>query len=65
MEYKRVLELEGYRVGLVHDLNVRGIDEFMPDGLVTKKFLEDDSLPAALEAFFGQPVDVAVLGHTH
>lgn len=65
VELRRVLHLEGYSVGLVHDLNVRGIDEFMPDGLVQKKFTEEGSLAASLEAFFGEPVHVAVFGHTH
>ena len=64
IEYKRVLSLEGHRVGLVHDLNIRGIDEFLP-GLAANAFTEEGSLAASLEAFFGSPVDVAVFGHTH
>jgi putative phosphoesterase len=62
--YKRVLQLEGYQVGLVHDLNIRGIDEFMP-GLTAGKFVAEGSLPASLAEFFGEPVNVAVFGHTH
>ncbi len=66
IEYKRVISLEGYKIGLVHDLNIRGIDEFMP-GHAAAKFPDDGSgsLSASLEAFFGTPVDVAVFGHTH
>ena len=64
VEYKRVISLEGYKVGLVHDLNIRGIDEFMP-GITASKYPIDGSLPAALEEFFGETIDVAVFGHTH
>ena len=64
VEYKRVLHLEGYSVGLVHDLNVRGIDEFLP-GLAKKHFIEEGSLSASLAQFFGEKIDVAVFGHTH
>ena len=64
IEYRRLIELDGYQVGLVHDLNIRGIDEFMP-GLAAAKYPTEGSLAGALEAFFGGPVDVAVFGHTH
>jgi len=64
IEYKRVIALEGHHIGLVHDLNIRGIDEFLP-GLAAAKYPEEGSLAASLEAFFGSPVDVAVFGHTH
>lgn len=64
IEYRRLIELDGYRVELVHDLNIRGIDESTP-GLVAAKYPTAGSLAGALEAFFGGPVDVAVFGHTH
>lgn len=64
IEYKRVISLDGYEIGLVHDLNIRGIDEFMP-GLAAAKYPEEGSLAASLEAFFGSRVDIAIFGHTH
>ena len=64
VEEKRVLTLEGHRIGLVHDLFLRGIDEVRP-GTITARNLPDESLPGIVEKFFGDPVSIVVFGHTH
>lgn len=48
----RVLELEGFRIGLTHDLEAaEGRPEEFAEALVLREF--------------GQPVDIALCGHTH
>ena len=63
---RRVLSLEGYTIGLVHDLAMRGIDEVQPGALV-RAFPPERELtaPVSAEEFFGQSVDTIVFGHTH
>ena len=63
VEHKRVLELEGYTIGMVHDLALPGM--MFPGPLPIGYGPTDDPLPAALAKFFGSPVDVVVFGHTH
>ncbi|MCX6021309.1 MAG: metallophosphoesterase family protein [Chloroflexi bacterium] len=62
---RRVVELEGYRIGLVHDITMRGIEWEVTPGIMAKKWPQDWSLPEHLETFFGKPVDIVVFGHTH
>lgn len=61
---RRIVELEGCAIGLVHDLGLRGIDEVLPGALATR-FGGDLSLPESCALFFGAPVDAVVFGHTH
>jgi putative phosphoesterase len=61
---RRVLALEGHRIGLVHDLAIRGCDEVIP-GALERDFPSGTSVQAALEPFFGEPVDAVVFGHSH
>ena len=61
---KRVLELGGHIIGLVHDLALKGIDEVRP-GVIEAQHLPDQSLPVVMENFFGTAVDIVVFGHTH
>ena len=60
---KRVMELEGHTIGMVHDLIPQGFDELRP-GVIEGHPLQQ-SLPAILAKFFGAPVDIVVFGHTH
>lgn len=61
---RRVLSLEGYSIGLVHDLAMRGIDEAQP-GQLGRAFPDAEPMHASLLQFFGAHVDVVVFGHTH
>ncbi|MSQ40888.1 MAG: metallophosphoesterase [Dehalococcoidia bacterium] len=62
---RRVLELEGYVIGMAHDLNLRGMGGEAFPGAIPAKFSSDGSLAAALQQFFGRKVDIVVFGHTH
>lgn len=62
---KRVVEVEGYSIGLVHDLGMRGIDEVRP-GALAREFPETMSIADSLARFFDdQRLDGVVFGHTH
>ncbi|MBF8267792.1 MAG: YfcE family phosphodiesterase [Dehalococcoidia bacterium] len=63
---KRVLEVEGHAIGMIHELAVPGMiqDEVRP-GAIAERFPPDASLPAALQEVFGSPVDIVVCGYTH
>jgi len=60
-----VVELEGHTIGMTHELILKSLpDEPLP-GAIAQSFPPDESLPAALEGIFGQPVDIVVFGYTH
>jgi hypothetical protein len=61
---RRIVNVEGCAIGLVHDLGIRGIDEVLPGALATR-FRGETSLPDSCALFFGAPVDAVVFGHTH
>ena len=66
VDKKRVLNLEGHSIGLIHDLLVPGmpqeVTELTP---LSKHFPPDAELSVALEAVFDAAVDIVVFGHTH
>ena len=62
---RRVIELEGHTIGLVHDLMLKGLTVEVVPGSIAAKFPADRSLPDAVADFFGGPVDAVVFGHTH
>ena len=62
---KRVFELEGYTIAMVHDLIIPGMGGEVMQGTIPRQFTAEGSLPKALEAVFGAPIDVMVFGHTH
>ena len=62
---KTVLDLEGYAVGMVHDLIFRGMGWEMMPGMMATKYPASLSLAGELEFFFGRTVGVVVFGHTH
>lgn len=61
----QVFELEGHTVGMAHELILRSLGDDVLPGAIAKYFPPGESLPAALEAIFGQPVDIVVFGYTH
>lgn len=65
VEHQRVMTLEGYSVGMIHDLMVhKAVNEVVP-GELERRFPAGESLPDALAAKFGTAVDTVVFGHTH
>lgn len=62
---RRVIQVEGHSIGLVHDLLIRGMGWEVVPGIIAAKFPSEWSLPAVLEGVFGRPVDTLVFGHTH
>ncbi|MBI3325099.1 MAG: metallophosphoesterase family protein [Nitrospinae bacterium] len=62
---RRVIQIAGHSIGLVHDLQIQGMGWEVVPGIIASRFPPERSLPAALESFFGQPVDIVVCGHTH
>lgn len=61
---KRIVEIEGYSIGMVHDLAIVGVDEMRP-GVLDRHPLPEGQLAVRLEQFFGVPVHGAVFGHSH
>jgi putative phosphoesterase len=62
---KRVLELEGYNIGMVHDLMLPGMSSEVRPGVIAEKFPATIGLPTSVEQFFNASVDTVVFGHTH
>lgn len=61
---KRIVEVEGYSIGLVHDFSIRGIDELRP-GTLERRPLPPEQISEGVAGFFGQPVHAVVFGHSH
>ena len=61
----RVLKLEGYTIGLTHELILTSLGDDVFPGAIERNFPSDESLSATLESIFGEPVDIVVFGYTH
>ena len=62
---KQVIELEGYTIGMVHDLMLPGMEDEVRPGVIAKRFPSAMELPLSVNKFFGAPVDTVIFGHTH
>ncbi|MBF8268117.1 MAG: YfcE family phosphodiesterase [Dehalococcoidia bacterium] len=62
---QRVVEVEGYAIGMIHDLMVPGMRQEVRPGNIAAEYPSGSSLPGALQEIFGSRVDVVVFGHTH
>lgn len=65
VEVQRVIEVEGWTIGMVHDLIIPGTGFEPIPGAIDRLYPPGRSLPAALEILFGRPIDIMVFGHTH
>ena len=65
VEAKRVLAISGVHVGLVHRLDLPGINGDVLPGLVERQVAPHIPLSEALRQVFGQSVQVCVFGDTH
>jgi putative phosphoesterase len=62
---RRVVHLEGYSIGLCHDLAIPRISEVTP-GMLARWYPEDDgSVAPAVAHIFGEPVQIVVFGDSH
>ena len=62
---KRVVELDGYTIGMVHDLMLPRMRQEVRPGAIAAAYPPGDSLPTALQEFFDTRVNIVVFGHTH
>ncbi|MQF48446.1 metallophosphoesterase family protein [SAR202 cluster bacterium AC-647-N09_OGT_505m] len=62
---RRVLDIEGYTIGMVHDLMLPGMEDEVTPGVIAKRFPSNVELPMSVKEFFGAPVDTVIFGHTH
>ena len=66
VDKKRVLNLDGHSIGLIHDLMVPGMaQELTEHSPLSKHFPPDADLSKALETVFDSAVDIVIFGHTH
>ncbi|MSQ14979.1 MAG: metallophosphoesterase [Dehalococcoidia bacterium] len=65
VEEKRVLELEGHRIGMVHDFHAQGMPEEPIEGAIERYKDKGLSVRKVTEQFFGSPIDIVIFGHTH
>ncbi len=62
---KRVMQLEGHSVGLIHDLQFQSIGADIRAGVLGMPQFADRNIPALAEQVFDRPVSVVIHGHTH
>ena len=62
---KRVVEIDGRPVGLVHDLIIKNHGLEVAPGMLGRQLGEDEPLDEYLTEFFGEHVEAVVFGDTH
>ena len=62
---KRVVDIGGRPVGLVHDLVILGHGFEVAPGIMERQVGDDEPLADYLEQFFGERVEAVVFGDTH
>ena len=62
---RQVVDIAGHRVGLVHELVIKGYGLEVVPGAIAREFREGDSMPEIMAHFFGEPVDAVIFGDTH
>lgn len=62
--WHRLVELEGYSIGMAHVLTTPGGGELMP-GTIASGISGEWPIPAFFAGIFGKPVDIVVFGDTH
>ena len=63
--YKRVLDIAGRPLGLVHELIIIGHGFEVVPGVIEREVGDDEPLGEYLETFFGERVETVVFGDTH
>jgi putative phosphoesterase len=65
VEFKRVVDAEGYKIGVIHDLTLDGFGGELVPGAISARWPARLSLPDLTSKLFEQPVNIVVFGHTH
>ena len=61
----KLVEVEGYSIGLVHKLEMMPLGDEVFPGEIAKSYPAGASIPQELEDIFGKPVTIVVFGYTH
>lgn len=59
-----IFQLEGQTIGLVHNLQLRGMSDEIRPGVIENHKLPEGALTSMVTQFFGTPVDIAIFGRT-
>ena len=62
---QQILTIEGHTIGLVNNLEMRGMSDEVKPGFIESQTFRHKSLTEMVHEFFGQPVDIVVFGRTH
>ena len=62
---KQVVELEGFSLGLIHEMALPGLVGEVFPGAIAAGFPLEKSVPEAFHQIFGKTVNIVVFGHTH
>jgi putative phosphoesterase len=62
---QQILDIEGHTIGLVNNLEMRGMSDEIKPGFIESQTFRHRSLTEMVHEFFGQPVDIVVFGRTH
>ncbi len=60
-----LVEVEGYSIGLVHELQLTALADDVLPGAIGRRYPPGESIPKNLERIFLKPVDIVVFGYTH
>lgn len=64
VEETQVMEIEGHKIGMIHDLNLPGFGDRIYPGHVARVYKDNRSGSIIPEDIFGVQVDIAIFGHT-
>ena len=64
VEEKQVMEIEGHKIGMIHDLNLPGFGDRIYPGHVARVFQYNRTGSIIPDDIFGMEVDIAIFGHT-
>lgn len=62
---KRVEQVEGFTIGLVHEFMLPGLSGELFPGAIGRDFPPDRSIAESLQTVFDANIDILVFGHTH
>ena len=62
---RTVLDLDGHKIGMVHDLVLGTLTVELLPGVLISQGLKQGVVSDMVEKFFGQVADIVVFGHTH
>ena len=60
-----ILEVEGHTLGVVNDLQMKGMHDELRPGIIESHHLPDQALVTMVENFFGTALNIVIFGRTH